>query len=98
GQDLNLRPPGYEPPRSCIRIPPYSAEKRARSRFSPTTIAFRRKTVTSPRKSCACRTLAADGVRLRVNPRRAGWPRAAPIHAIIGTKLPPDGGNGAVAR
>src|SRR5262249_27019096 len=25
GQDLNLRPPGYEPPRLCIRVPPYSA-------------------------------------------------------------------------
>jgi hypothetical protein len=25
GQDLNLRPPGYEPPRLGTRVPPYSA-------------------------------------------------------------------------
>src|SRR5262249_53580932 len=29
GQDLNLRPPRYEPPRLCTPVPPYSAEMQA---------------------------------------------------------------------
>ena len=34
GQDLNLRPPGYEPPRSCTRVPPYSAKRTLQARFA----------------------------------------------------------------
>ena len=34
GKDLNLRPPGYEPPRVCRRVPLYSAEMQAPSQFS----------------------------------------------------------------
>jgi len=35
GQDLNLRPSGYEPPRSCIRVPPYSGEMQVRGQSRP---------------------------------------------------------------
>jgi hypothetical protein len=38
GQDLNLRPPGYEPPRSCTRMPPCSAETPAPSQFSAAAV------------------------------------------------------------
>jgi hypothetical protein len=56
---LNLRPPGYEPPRLCTRVPPCSVELQTPSRFSGRCGAFRRNTVTSLRKPGACRTLAA---------------------------------------
>jgi site-specific DNA recombinase len=35
GAGLNLRPPGYEPPRFCTRVPPYSAEMQISSRNGP---------------------------------------------------------------
>ena len=35
GQGLTLRPPGYEPPRLCTRVPPYSAEMQSGSRIRP---------------------------------------------------------------
>jgi hypothetical protein len=38
GIDLNLRPPGYEPPRSGTRIPRCFAEMQAQSRFSATAV------------------------------------------------------------
>jgi hypothetical protein len=38
GQELNLRPPGYEPPQLCKCMPPCSAETSAPSQFSATTV------------------------------------------------------------
>ena len=38
GQDLNLRPPGYEPPRLCTRVPPYSAEIQTPRQFLAATV------------------------------------------------------------
>ena len=35
---MNLRPPGYEPPRLCTRVPPYSAEMQNRSQFSAAAV------------------------------------------------------------
>jgi hypothetical protein len=34
----HMRPPGYEPRRSCTRVPPYSAEMQAPSLFSAATV------------------------------------------------------------
>jgi hypothetical protein len=41
---------GYEPPRLGTRVPPCSAEVQAQGRIGPQPFAFRRNTVTSPRK------------------------------------------------
>ena len=60
GKDLNLRPPGYEPPRLCTRVPPWSAEMQAPEPGFGRGRAFRRNTVTSQRKQDACKTLQAQ--------------------------------------
>jgi hypothetical protein len=37
---LNLRPPGYEPPRFRIHVPPYSVQMQARSPIRPSAVAL----------------------------------------------------------
>jgi hypothetical protein len=74
GQDLNLRPPGYEPPRSGTRVPPSFRRKTDPEPVFGLGRALRRNTVTSLRKLDACKTLAAwnrledvAGARVREN-------------------------------